>query len=275
MTDFILTLGTTGLVKADLGLRLYKNSTRLTADEAAITVAEVSATGDYLIDGLPAGQAGYFFTLTYEYPPGAGGAYRWLDQAGAPTTVIAPIRETGLLAADLNLTTYKDGVATADVITAIEVGTVGDYALAGWPDDEPGTWVLRWERSGITYSMGWVIAATPTYRGIVADLIDLYDSTLIATPGIQDYDGSWIPSGQVLSNLLCRIEGEERLIRRQDGQEVTSSMQVYVAGYNNLTVKSHRYTLPARFSPEADIKAIGVNKVDDEEGTLYEVVLFP
>jgi hypothetical protein len=158
--SFIATVGTTGLAKADLAIRLYQGGARIAGSEAAVTVAEIGASGDYLIGGLPDGVVGIYHTVTYEYPAGVGGAYRWRDQPGPPPAVVIPVRETGLAAVDLGLTLYLDGAAYIVALTATEVGGAGDYAIAGWPLDEPGDWVLRWSRHGITFASGWTAPAS-------------------------------------------------------------------------------------------------------------------
>jgi hypothetical protein len=110
--------------------------------------------------------------------------------------------------------------------------------------------------------------------GIVDDLSDLFLDTIIATPIVSDIAGGFTPSGAVLS-LPCRIEGEARLVRDSTGREVTSSVQVIVAGYNDLTTHEHRYTLPARYNPRTNLTAIYVDKVSsDTEEECYEELFF-
>jgi hypothetical protein len=110
--------------------------------------------------------------------------------------------------------------------------------------------------------------------GFIDDLSELFNESLVATPGILDEYGAFIASGAVL-NLPCRIEGESRLVRDPSGQEVVSSVQVVVAGYNDLTVERHRYTLPTRFSPNFLLRAIAIDKVSDEDEPVYEEILLP
>lgn len=110
--------------------------------------------------------------------------------------------------------------------------------------------------------------------GFLDDLDDLFSDTLTCTPGITDAFGDFTPSGAVLAPS-CYINAESKLVRAETGQEVVSSVQAIVQGHNDLTVNLHRYTLPARFSPRTDLRAIGVVKVSDEDGELYEEVVFP
>lgn len=110
--------------------------------------------------------------------------------------------------------------------------------------------------------------------GFLDDLSDLFPDTLTAQPVTTDEFGDTTNDGSALS-LSCYIEGESKLVRNQEGQEVVSSVQVIVKGDNSLSVDGHRYTLPARFDPRTDLKAIGVVKVSDENGALYEEVLLP
>lgn len=109
---------------------------------------------------------------------------------------------------------------------------------------------------------------------IVDDLLDLFDAEIIVHPGYLDEFGDWAASGAA-TNLICRFEGESRLVRDALGNEVTSTVQAIVAGYNNLTTHLHRYTLPSRFIPSGSLRAISIDKHSDEDGPLYEAINFP
>jgi hypothetical protein len=99
--------------------------------------------------------------------------------------------------------------------------------------------------------------------------------TLIATPGTElDAFGKFTATTPVL-NLPCYISGKVRLVRDNTGREVVSNVKVTVGGVNNLTVRLHRYTLPARFEQKDDLRAILVKHVSDENGPHHEVVFFP
>lgn len=110
--------------------------------------------------------------------------------------------------------------------------------------------------------------------GFLGDLDDLFPDTLVAQPVTTDAFGDETDDGAALT-LDCYIEAESKLVRDETGQEVVSSVQAIVQGHNNLTVQSHRYTLPARFNPREDLTAIAVPKLSDEDGALYEEVQFP
>lgn len=112
---------------------------------------------------------------------------------------------------------------------------------------------------------------------IVDDLADLFSDTVVITPGYTDDFGGWVASGQV-RNFPCRIEGHVQLIKRSDGQDQASALRVIFGGYPNLDIERDRFTLPTRFSPKTNLKAINIEKVFDEEtGTdgLYEEVVLP
>lgn len=112
------------------------------------------------------------------------------------------------------------------------------------------------------------------YPAFLAELIDCFEDTLICTPGYLSGSGDWIASGEVLS-LPAHIEGAAQLVRDPaSGQEVVSSMQCIVPP-NDLTVDTYRYTLPSRYSPNANLRAITVDKMGDENGPVYEEVIFP
>lgn len=107
----------------------------------------------------------------------------------------------------------------------------------------------------------------------IDEFLPLMSDDLTITPGTVDVFGEWIPSGEVLVPC-CHIEGETRTVRDATGAEVTSSVQVIVGGYFDLTTNRHRYTLPTRFNPRLDLKAIAIDKVSDELGPCYEEVFF-
>jgi len=102
---------------------------------------------------------------------------------------------------------------------------------------------------------------------------DVMTDTVTITPGVEDYTGAFVASGEVI-NAPCYIEGEARLVRDRAGIEVASTVQIFVAAYG-LLPDTHRFTLPARFSPRTDLQAIVVDKVADETGPAYEVVMLP
>ena len=160
MAQTVLTLGQTGLVAGDLSLRFYRDgSLDASGIVAALTVAEIGSSGDYLVTNLPDYVAGTWGTLTWEYPSGVGGWYIYPDQDGPPTNLVLPVRETGLAAVDFDFAIYQEGVDSGDTITATEVGGTGDYRVAGWGSDA-GDWLLIWRRYGISYYYGWTVPAT-------------------------------------------------------------------------------------------------------------------
>lgn len=112
---------------------------------------------------------------------------------------------------------------------------------------------------------------------MLTDLADLFADTLTVQVGTLDGFGKFTPSGATVS-YDCHIEGRARLVRNAQGQEVVSSTQVYLDEAPGLTVKTHRYQLPARFPSSPDSSgwiAIGIEKEADEAGAHHEVVLLP
>ena len=109
---------------------------------------------------------------------------------------------------------------------------------------------------------------------MLAELVELMPDTLVAQAVVSDEFGDWVPSGAVLS-LACRIEGGIRMVRDPGGREVVSSVQVLVGSSPGLTADGYRYTLPSRFVPGTNLRAILVNREADEEGAFYEEVIFP
>lgn len=108
----------------------------------------------------------------------------------------------------------------------------------------------------------------------VAEFLDMMPDTLAVQPGVRDGFGKFIASGSA-SNYSCRIEGRHRMTRDMSGRETLSTVQVIVGDAPGLTTDLHRYTLPARFRPNADLAAIAVEMVADESGPCYETVYLP
>ena len=108
----------------------------------------------------------------------------------------------------------------------------------------------------------------------IDEFVDMMPDTLVAQPGYPDEYGNFVPSGALLSPS-CRIEGQVRLVRSTSGKEVVSSVQCIVDGAYGLTTDRHRYTLPVRFAPRTALEAVGIERVSDESGPSYEVVLLP
>lgn len=104
--------------------------------------------------------------------------------------------------------------------------------------------------------------------------LDMMSDTLVVYPGYIDHFGDWVASGATLS-LPCHIEGEIRVARNEAGREVVSSVQALVLGNHSLSTSTHRYTLPSRFSPNDQIQAVAVEKVSDDVGPVYELVMLP
>jgi hypothetical protein len=155
----VIPLGTTGLVKADLGLRYYSNGVLdAGAVVAALTVTEVGG-GDYRVSGLPDVTDATLRTLTWEYPAGVGGYYVYpMLPSTVPVNLILAVREAGLSAGDLSLALYKDGVLRGDALTVVEVGPTGEYRVSGWPLTTAGAWSLVWRRHGLSFSYSWTVS---------------------------------------------------------------------------------------------------------------------
>lgn len=186
MTSALLTLGTPGLTKPDLGLRYYVDAVATPSVVTAATVTEIDA--DYRVDGLP-DPDDQIRILTHEYPPGVGGAL-WLSKGRktrAPGSLVIPVREGGLALVDFDLTLYKDEALDATALTLTELGAPGDYKAAGWPD-EPGTWALVWRRSGLTGRYDWTVEepALPLLDGllVVSDLPTTYQGNAGAVDAV-------------------------------------------------------------------------------------------
>lgn len=111
---------------------------------------------------------------------------------------------------------------------------------------------------------------------LIAELYDMFEAgALIADPGSEDYAGNWVASGaqQVID---AYVSGGTKLVRSPRGEEVVSSVQVITAGYFNLDTDHYRYTIPSRFNPNTDLRAVGVEHYTDEGGVpAFQQVFFP
>jgi hypothetical protein len=146
-TQLYIPQTTTGLVLADLNVRLYSLAgVRQTGAEGALALAPATAGGHYYLTGVPPS-----CWVIWEYPAGVGYGERVGTAAGAPPVVVLPFREAGLLLADLGPPALlKDGAEQGDALALAEIGGAdpGDYALSGWPVDEAGSWSVIWTRDG-------------------------------------------------------------------------------------------------------------------------------
>ena len=95
--------------------------------------------------------------------------------------------------------------------------------------------------------------------------------TLIYDTASLDETGAFTPDGNPVS-VDCHIEGESVIVTDRGGKEVVSTIQVFVDVYN-LTVNGHVYTIPSRFDPYENLEALAVDKVSDENGPYYEMIM--
>lgn len=170
MATVVLAIGTDGLTLPDIGLRHYRSGRPTTATGTPVLAA--LGSGDYRLSGLLDKPNS---AVTWEYPAGVGGSYVYEEAAGAPVSVIAPIRDAGLDEADLELKLYLYGQPYAVTFDFEEVGTGGgDYRIAGWPMDVDGEWTLTWRYAGISYTRSWTVTGVATSGcggGIVDELV--------------------------------------------------------------------------------------------------------
>lgn len=110
--------------------------------------------------------------------------------------------------------------------------------------------------------------------GFMDSLAALMSDTVTVVPGYNDWSGSFVESGSTFAPR-CHIEGSERRVRDESGQEVTSTLQLYLDDFYGLRVQTHRFTLPSRYAHQTKIQAIAIDKESDEGGPLYEVIFLP
>lgn len=162
-----LHLADTGLVKADLSLRLYDQSGD-SVSVSNITMEELDTTGDYRLDNVPDISNSYTgLTLTFENPIGVYHSIRFGLAESQPSGVVIPIREVlGDPISDLSVVVLKDGVEFED-ISAAQLSVDGEYLIYGW--DSPSlldeNWSIRWTYNDQVYSIQWVgnLIVGPSY----------------------------------------------------------------------------------------------------------------
>ena len=109
---------------------------------------------------------------------------------------------------------------------------------------------------------------------IVDELLHLFPETMTCQAGTVDNRGLFTPVGSPFT-VPARFEGQSKVVRTSGGQEKVSTLRAIVAAATPLTADLHRYTLPARFVPNAGLQALGVEKWADATDFIYEEVLFP
>lgn len=108
----------------------------------------------------------------------------------------------------------------------------------------------------------------------MAKFADMLGDTITVTPGNEDGFGDFITSGDVLS-IPCRLSTSAKLVRDLSGRETVSSVRAILDNFYDLDIDNHRFTISSLHDPYSMIKAIGIKKVSDESGPLYEVVILP
>ena len=109
---------------------------------------------------------------------------------------------------------------------------------------------------------------------IVTDLLPLFPETMSCQPGTLDNRGTFTAVGLPFT-VPARFEGQSKLVRTSSGQEKTSTLRAIVASASTLSADVHRFTIPARFTPNTGLSALGVEKHADAEAFVYQEVLFP
>ena len=108
---------------------------------------------------------------------------------------------------------------------------------------------------------------------IVDALLHLFPETITGQPGTIDRSGNWTASGSAVT-LPARYEGQERIVRNSQNQEVTSMLTVIVAGVAAYKPSLWRFTLPSRYSPNTQVQALATTHESDENGPIYQELYF-
>lgn len=177
-----LHLADTGLVLADLSVRLY-GPAGAEVSIAGLTLAALPTGTDYELDGLPDVPATLSgLTVTLETPADVFSAYRFGAAQAQPAGVVIPIRE--VLAdplADLAVKVLRDGVAVdSGSLTVAQLADDGEYFISGWASPSPlgEQWSVRWQYSGLVYAVQWVGTARSNMAG--AEILATVEAAAIA-----------------------------------------------------------------------------------------------
>lgn len=98
------------------------------------------------------------------------------------------------------------------------------------------------------------------------------NDTLTYDTATPDATGKLVPDGNPVS-VDCYIEGEDETITTEGGKEIVSTLKVFV-GVLNLTTDGHVYTVPARFQKRENIECLAIDRVSDNVGPYYEMLMF-
>lgn len=110
---------------------------------------------------------------------------------------------------------------------------------------------------------------------LIAELADMFEEgALVAQPGGEDHAGNWVADGDPIV-INAYISGGNRLVRAATGEESVSSVHAITAGFFNLDTVNFRYTIPSRYTPNEDLRAIAVEHYTDEDGPVAHQVFFP
>lgn len=282
MAQTVVITSSPGLLVGGFSFGLYLNgAAQSTAGLGVVEMAVDGLASNYRVTGLADPLPGEAWSLTWNDGIQRG-VRRWPESSAVPANLVIPLRQSGLVLADLNSHLYLDGTEVAlGSLALASLGSPFDYLLSGIPAPPAGS-VYAWSYSfGAVYqvevwptAIAGVNTAYPEQCQLITDLLDLMPDTLLAQFVVPDAYGGFVPSGAAMS-LPCYIEGRTQLVRDMSGREVTSSLQVIVGGAFGLTVDSHRYTLPIRFAPRVDLTAIAVPHWSDETGPCHQEIQLP
>lgn len=107
---------------------------------------------------------------------------------------------------------------------------------------------------------------------IIDDLLDFFPHLIGVEPHLSS-TGRGVASYGPLVNRSARISsGHQRIVRDENGKEVTSTIMAVFAGAFGIKALD-RYTLPAGFEPTNPV-AVKVVRSSDENGPHHERVFF-
>lgn len=282
LIDTLTIVAEPGKVVGDFQFQLYLNGTQQSAAGLSITEVPVDAYASiYTVEGRPDVGAGEQWTITWNTGTQTG-VQHYPVTSGQPTYFILPLRQPGVVLADLGVRLLLDGeleLTTGDIALA-SIGDYNDYALTALPYPPTGSiYSIVYSWSGAYHQLSWpslvsgVNVGIPAYRSIISDLAEFMVHTIIATPITRDAYGDEVSAGAPL-NIRCYIEGGRRMVQDFKGAQVVSKLMVVLFGVYGVEDHDYRWTLPAGFGPSTPRRALSVDVFSDENGPHHEVVYF-
>lgn len=195
MSTLILT-GPPGLAAVDFSFELYLDGAVQDSSGIGVTERTIDAlASSYIVTGRPTPAAGEFWTLTYDNGVTTG-AERFPLSASQPPNFVLPLRQSGVVLADISASLDLDGAAVSlGSITLTSLGSPFDYLLDNLPTapSDTSTYTLSYSFGALYDVLRWPLevaginAALPavvTGQTIVDKAFAKHLPTLFSTVGV-------------------------------------------------------------------------------------------